>query len=223
MFFNRKKKEKDKMKIMIDKANIKIDDGKVIIDINSAQLDSILNMGKVRLSALKPKDVFKIGDEEFIVLEQTDAGTNVIAKQFAYSDKGFGDCADWKQSHIRSLLNGEYYNKISKLVGESNIIPMERDLTSIDGLDDYGTCIDKITLLSASEYAKYHKILGLKSNYPDWWWLITPASTPSNNYSRFVCCVGSDGVLVWRRCGFCDGVRPFLTLDSSIFVLGNKD
>lgn len=223
MFFNRKKKEKGKMKITIDKANVTIEDGKVIIDIDSAQINDILNMGKVQLSTLKPKDVFKIGDEQFIVLEQTDAGTKVISKQFAYSNMKFGDCADWKQSPIRTLLNGEYYNKISKLVGANNIIPMERDLTSLDGLDDYGTCTDKITLLSASEYAKYHKILGLKSNYPDWWWTITPASTPSNDYSRSVCYVDSSGVLVWDVCDFCSGVRPFLTLDSSIFVLENKD
>lgn len=211
------------MKITIDKANVTIEDGKVIIDIDSAQLDNILNMGKVQLSTLKPKDVFKIGDEEFIVLEQTDAGTRVISKQFAYSDKKFGDCADWKQSPIRSLLNGEYYNKISKLVGASNIIPMERDLTSLDGLDDYGTCTDKITLLSASEYAKYHKILGLKSNYAGWWWLITAISTPSNNYARVVCYVYSSGVLDWNGCDDCGGVRPFLTLDSSVFVIESKD
>lgn len=223
MFFNRKKKEKDKMKITIDKANVTIEDGKVIIDIDSAQINNILNIGKVQLSTLKPKDVFKIGDEEFIVLEQTDAGTKVISKQFAYCNMKFGDCADWKQSPIRTLLNGEYYNKISKLVGANNIIPMERDLTSLDGLDDYGTCTDKITLLSASEYAKYHKTLGLKSNYPDWWWTITPASTPSNDYSRSVCYVYSNGILDWRGCGYCYGVRPFLTLDSSIFVLENKD
>lgn len=223
MFFNRKKKETNKMKITIDKANVTVEDGKVIIDINSAQLDSILNMGKVQLSTLKPKDVFKIGDEEFVVLEQTDAGTRVISKQFAYSDMKFGDCADWKRSPIRTLLNSEYCNKISKLVGSNNIIPMERDLTSLDGLDDYGTCTDKITLLSASEYAKYHKILGLKSNYPDWWWTITPASTPSNDYARFVCYVFSCGFLNWLGCDCCRGVRPFLTLDSSVFVLENKD
>lgn len=211
------------MKFTIDKANVTIEEGKVVIDIDPAQLDSILNVKKVQLFALKPKDVFKIGDEEFIVMEQTGGCTRVISKQFTYSDKKFGDCADWKQSPIRSLLNGEYYNKISNLVGANNIVPMGRDLTSLDGLDDYGTCTDKITLLSAREYAKYHKILGLKSNYPDWWWLITPASTPSNDYSRGVCYVRSDGVLDWGGCDCCGGVRPFLTLDSSIFVLVTKD
>ena len=201
------------MKIIIDRANVSVEGGKVIIDLDSAQLE---NTDKVQISNLKPKDEFKIGDEVFIVLEQSDKGTKVISKEFAYTNKAFGDCSDWKKSPIRTLLNGDYYNKIAKLIGESNIVPMERNLTSLDGLDDYGFCTDKISLLSTSEYAKYHKILGLKSNYPDWWWLITPASTPSNNYARDVCYVNSGGVLDWNDCDHTLGVRPFLTLNPSI-------
>ena len=121
------------------------------------------------------------------------------------------------------MLNNEYFKKIAAIIGENNIISMDRDLTSLDGLDDYGTCTDKVSLLTAAEYAKYHKILGLKSNYPDWWWLITPASTPSNNYARCVCYVNSYGILGWGGCGYTSGVRPFLNLESSISVLLNKD
>ena len=212
------------MQIIIDSANVKIENGKIIIDVDPNQRGwfntiSIAKYG-VKLSYLNPKDEFKIGDEVFIVLEQTENGTRVIAKEFAYCDVKFGDNSDWKASHIRKTLNNEYFKKIAAIIGEKNILTMDRDLTSLDGLDDYGTCTDKVSLLTSAEYAKYHKILGLKSNYPDWW-LITPASTPSNDYDRSVCCVRSGGFLCWDVCGYACGVRPFLTLETSISVLAN--
>ena len=239
MFFKSKKKKTDYswsnqlkkgnvgMNITIDIDKVTVADGKVIIDVDPNQkgwFDAIL-MAKngVKLSDLKPKDEFKIGDEVFIVLEQTENGTRVIAKEFAYCDVKFGDNSDWKVSPIRKTLNNEYFKKIAAIIGEKNILTMDRDLTSLDGLDDYGTCTDKVSLLTSAEYAKYHKILGLKSNYPDWWWLITPASTPSNDYSRNVCIVSSYGILDWNDCDYSRGVRPFLTLESSISVLLNKD
>lgn len=211
------------MQITIDSANVKIENGKVTIDLNPEQLAALTCSNKVELSTLKPKDEFRLGDEVFIVLEQTDNGTRVISKEFAYNDVKFGDNSNWNVSPIRKMLNNEYFKKIAAIIGEKNILSMDRDLTSLDGLDDYGTCTDKVSLLTSAEYAKYHKILGLKSNYPDWWWLITPASTPSNDYSRYVCYVGSYGILSWSGCGYSYGVRPFLNLESSISVLLNKD
>ena len=214
------------MQITIDSANVKIEKGKIIVDVDPNQkglFDAILmaKMG-VKLSDLKPRDEFKIGDEVFIVLEQIENGTRVIAKEFAYCDVKFGDNSDWKVSPIRKTLNNEYFKKIAAIIGEKNILTMDRDLTSLDGLDDYGTCTDKVSLLTSAEYAKYHKILGLKSNYPDGWWLITPTSTPSNDYTGYACCVDSSGVLGCVGCGYSCGVRPFLTLESSISVLANR-
>ena len=93
------------MQITIDSANVKIENGKVIIDVDPNQkgwFDTIpIVKYSVKLSDLKPKDEFKIGDEVFIVLEQTENGTRVIAKEFAYCDVKFGDNSDWKVSPIR--------------------------------------------------------------------------------------------------------------------------
>lgn len=211
------------MQITIDSANIKIENGKVTIDLNPEQLAALTCSNKVELSTLKSGDEFKLGDEVFIVMEHTDKGTRVISKEFAYKEVKFGDNSNWNTSPIRRMLNNEYFEKVAAIIGENNIISMDRDLTSLDGLDDYGTCTDKVSLLTAMEYAKYHKILGLKSNYPDWWWLITPASTPSNNYTRRVCYVYSNGILCWSDCDYAYGVRPFLNLESSISVLLNND
>ena len=169
------RKEK-KMQITIDSANVKIENGKVTIDLKPDQLVELTCSNKVELSTLKSGDKFKLGDEIFIVLEQTENGTRVIAKEFAYCNVKFGNNPDWKISPIRRKLNNEYFKKIAGIVGEKNILNMRRDLTSLDGLDDYGTCTDWVSLLTSAEYAKYHKILGLKPGYPSWWWLITPMS-----------------------------------------------
>lgn len=211
------------MKIVIDSADVKIKNGKVTIDINPEQLAALNSCNKVKLSTLKPGDEFKLGDEAFIVLEHAENGTRVITKEFAYSDVEFGNCNNWSISPIRVKLGQEYYPKICEIAGKDSIVPMKRDLTSLDGLDDYDFCIDVVSSLTASEYAKYHKILGLKSNYHDYWWTITPASTLSNGCSRSVCCVGSSGILDWCGCGYCRGVRPFLNLEPSILVSLNKD
>lgn len=206
------------MQITIDSANVKIENGKVTIDLNPEQLAALICSNKVKLSALKPEDEFKLGDEVFIVMEHTDEGTRVISKEFVYKEVKFGYNSNWCISSLRRMLNNEYFKKVAAIVGENNIIPMDRDLTSLDGLDDYGTCIDKISLLTVMEYAKYHKILGLKSNYPNWWWLITSISTPSNNATNFGCCVDPFGILNNTGCGSLCGVRPFLNLESSILV-----
>ena len=204
------------MKISVE---AKVEGNKIIIDLSPSQLKKLTTKEtKVKLSSLTPGDDFLIGDEAFIVLEQTDNGTRVIAKEFVRYGVMFGDNSDWKLSTVRKTLNNEYFKKIATIVGEKNIISMDRDLTSLDGLDDYGTCTDKVSLLTATEYAKYHKILGLKSNSPEWWWLITPASTPSNNYASLVCFVESIGVLGWGVCNCTGGLRPFLTLNSAITV-----
>lgn len=204
------------MKISVE---AKVEGNKTIIDLNPSQLKKLTTKEtKVKLSSLTPGDEFPIGDETFIVLEQTENGTRVISKEFVYEKVEFGDNSNWNTSPIRRMLNNEYFKKIAAIIGENNIISMDRDPTSLDGLDDYGTCIDKVSLLTSTEYAKYHKVLGLKSHYPDWWWLITPASTPSNDYTRDVCCVNFCGVLRWYDCAFTFGVRPFLTLNSAITI-----
>ena len=214
------------MNISIDFDKVVIKDGKLVIDINPSQrklFETILRAkNSVKLSDLKPKDEFKIGDEVFIVLEQTEEGTIVIAKEFAYHNMKFGNNSDWKVSPIRKTLDNEYFKKIAAIIGEKNIIPMRRDLTSIDGLDDYKTCTDWVSLLTSAEYAKYHKILGLNSDYYYRWWLITPSSTPSNGHKFNVCTVRSNGTLGMADCRLCGSVRPFMTLNSSIPVQLNN-
>ena len=224
---NKKGTEIMNIKIKADKANFDTHNNKIIIDINDeVNIDGIsINkyLNRVKLGTLDVGDEFDIGDETFIVLEKFEDKNwvGVIRKDFLPDNREFGNNSNWRNSPIRKYLNDTYYKELTDIVGKENIIEMERDLTSLDGLDDYDTCIDKISLLTASEYAKYHKTLGLKSNYPNWQWLITAVSTPSNNYSSLVCYIRSDGVLDWDNCNYCRHVRPFCVLNSSVLVSRN--
>lgn len=219
MFFNKRNKRKDiqKMKIALDKTNFVVENGKLFINIDDNEINSLFDSGLVLIGSLNPKDTFKIGNREFMVVDKDDSGVYIISKGFTHTMK-FGETADWKNSNIRKVLNDKFLTEIANVVGNSNIIPLHRNLLSMDGLSDYGTCEDKITLLSMDEYRKYHEVLGVNKQYGDWWWTITPASTPSNGYARGVCCVSSGGILDWCDCDYCGGVRPFLKLESSVLV-----
>ena len=159
-----------------------------------------------------------IAGEEFIVLDVLENGVLCLSKDFAYHSTMFDNNSNnYANSKIRKTLNTEYFKKIADEVGEENIIECEIDLTSDDGLDDYGKVTDKVGLLTADMYHKYNRII---EKYPvnDWWWLSTPHSTEHRGWKYAVRCVLSDGSLNDFSCFRSDGVRPFCILKSNIFV-----
>ena len=158
-----------------------------------------------------------VAGEEFIILDVTEKGVICLSKDFAYKNTIFDRNANnYANSSIRKTLNTEYLKKIADVIGEENIIECEIDLTSDDGLDDYGKITDKVGLLTVDMYRKYSRII---ENYPvnDWWWLSTPYSTPHRGYKFIVRCVGSSGSLYNCNCDSSYGVRPFLIFNTSIF------
>ena len=158
-----------------------------------------------------------IAGEKFIILDITEKGVICLSKNFAYEETIFDNNSNnYANSSIRKTLNTEYLKKIADVIGEENIIECEIDLTSDDGLDDYGKVIDKVGLLTADMYRKYSRII---EKYPvnDWWWLSTPWSTPHRGYKYAVRCVYYDGTLCSNFCYDSDGVRPFLIFSTSIF------
>lgn len=90
---------------------------------------------------------------------------------------------NWSVSSLRKYLNGEYLQKFSGL----ELIPWTQDLTSDDGLKDYGSSTDTIFLLTDKQYRQYRQYI---RKIDDLWWLITADST-INNYVRYVNMDGS--------------------------------
>ena len=203
------------MVINVPNSELKIENGKLIINI-SADIEKLITGNK--LENKTAGDVVTIGGVEYIVLEQMEGKTVCITKDFAFIGI-FGKTNYFRdESGILFVLHGWLRNNVYNKVGEDAVCEQEIDLTSMDGLDDYGKIIYKISLLSMWQYQKYHKILGLKTNYSKCLWLVNPYSTPSNGYNTHVVFVDSDGSLgyVDHECRL--GVRPVVIFDSSILV-----
>ena len=174
----------------------------------------------VKVSSLNPGDVFKDRDgEEYIVLEHPEDGRTAVLKKGLLEEMQFGSSNDWRDSYIRQELNSTYLRSLEEKFGEENIHTHTVDLLSLDGLDDYGECLDKVSILTADEYKKYRKAIDKATDDPidEWWWLCTPDSTPSGDGSRYVRFVNSSGTL--SNDTFNNyAVRPFFILDSSTLV-----
>lgn len=171
---------------------------------------------KRKLGDLNPGDVFKGKSEtEYIVCGHEHFVTYVVRRKLLDETMRFGDTNNWTESNIRKYLNGDYVQVIQREFGNGNIVAFERDLISLDGYNDYATCVDKVSVMNVMEYVKYHKYVG---NCDFRYVLITPDSTPSGCGANNVRCVSVGGDVSCGWCGSDFGVRPFFVLKSSIFV-----
>lgn len=143
------------------------------------------------------------------------AGEGYVCLAESIGNKEFdSDDNNWATSKLRSYLNKEFLEKLEKEIGEGNVLGFERNLLSLDGQTEYGSCTDKVSLLTVDEYRKYRKYI---PNANKWWWLISPWSTPCNDYSSTVAVVSPSGSIRDRSFNRSSGVRPFCIFSSSIF------
>lgn len=158
-------------------------------------------------------DVFEMFGIKWTILDVTEKGYMCLADRLENSMR-FGLNNDWKESSIRKYLNGEFAEKIAAEIGAENIIEFERDLLSMDGQTEYGSCTDKVSLLNVDEYRKYRKHI---PNADYWWWLITPDSTPCNDDEDWIRVVAPSGYILYSDYYGRVGVRPVCIFSSAIF------
>ena len=163
-------------------------------------------------------DTFKLVDTTWKILDITSAGYICLADSI--EDMKFdSDSSNWENSSLRNYLNGEFFEKIAAEIGLENIIPYERNLLSLDGQTEYGKCEDKVSLLTVDEYRKYRRLIPNTKDY--WWWLVSPWSTPCNDYKKSVTVVSSAGNIDGNYCYRNRGVRPVCIFSSSILESGD--
>ena len=195
---------KEKINVLVNNVN-----GDIQIVINLKDND-------INLLELKPGETFIKNNTEYIVLEQLSDGKTVVIRKYLLEDEMEfdSDNNNWKTSSLREKLNNDvdgYLKEVEDTFGKDKIVTHTVDLLSLDGLDDYGVSNDKVSLLTIDQYRKYRKYLGDLNN---WWWLITPDSTPSGSNASYVLCVDSDGDVSYDRCCCDGGVRPFFIVQS---------
>lgn len=165
---------------------------------------------------IAPSSVINYGGLDCIVLDVEQDKILVLAKE-SIGNMPFdeGNSNNFPKGTLCKYLNGEFIKKL-KVNGAdtSALIPTTIDLTSDDGLKDYGETTQKIFLLTCDMYRKYRSVI---PNLDDWWWLATAYSTESNGYAYHARLVYSAGSLGSYTAYYGHtGVRPAFYLKSSI-------
>ena len=165
---------------------------------------------------IAPSSVINYGGLDCIVLDVEQDKILVLAKE-SIGNMPFdeGNSNNFPKGTLCKYLNGEFVKKLKANGADTSaLIPTTIDLTSDDGLKDYGETTQKIFLLTCDMYRKYRSII---PNLDDWWWLATAYSTESNGYANLARYVRSDGSLSYYFAYYGNnGVRPAFYLKSSI-------
>ena len=181
---------------------------------------------KAKLKTLKRGQTFYGAGIQWLVLGHTNSSQGLppivthivstgIIERRAFDEKNRNDLG---VSTLLAYLNGEFLERLEDAFGEGAVAEQFIDLTSNDGLKDYGNVKAKVGLLTEEEYRHHRDILPPLGD-EGWWWLATPYSTERAGYPSLVRLVYSDGTLsVDGAYNGTYGVRPALYLKSDISV-----
>lgn len=182
------------------------------------QLEKAERKNKVELSTLAPGDVFEIGKNDFIVLEQMSFETKVISKDFMAENIVYDeDSRDYNESNLKKVIEDEIQPIIESEVGENNLVEHTVELTSVDMQHEFDDCKCKVRPITFDETRKYNNLLPNKE-LDDWWWTCTPWSTAERGCKYSIAVVSSAGNVNYCICNYNFGVRPVCILKSNIFV-----
>lgn len=182
----------------------------------------------ITLNQVRCGEHFMLGGVEFVKLDDDKGASFVVAADitgkecpFESSNAKRDDHNNFVGSHIQKVVEAFLLDhpEINKAVVDRPI-----DLTSMDGMTDYGCPVVHGRILTSDEYRKYRAFIPLAS---DWYWLATPWTTlrspiSGNNISAYYVFTDGaqsvDGVYSADNCP-----RPALYLESSISVSVETD
>ena len=168
------------------------------------------------LSEIEIGDTFKIGDITFIKFAEKDGIAEAVSKDILFTSQ-FGSDNNFEDSTVLSKLTKEVLPKIEKEIGKSAICSINTDLTTLDGLKNYGVLNSKISLPTLDYYREHVEIFD-KYKIDRWWWLATADSAKPHCSPNWVLCVSPSCDFSYSIYDLNFGVRPFLRFVSSISV-----
>ena len=166
---------------------------------------------KTRIKKPSAGEHFFYNGIEFVALGEEQGGILAVVAERLEERMAFdkNNKNDWRSSTLREYLNGEYINNFDT----DDLLPFVSDLTSDDGMTDYGTSEDFVALLSDNLYRKYRKFM---PQYDTWVWTITPWSCHPG-YANVERNVNTSGALNLGNASNGDGVAPACIFNPSIF------
>ena len=192
------------------------------------QMEKILKTGKIGQFGAESRITY--GGVKWVVLDARPNMSLCLAEDVLKDENGevrymafdTDNKNDFATSSVRAFLNGDFLEELAAAGADKEaFVPIVLDLTSDDGLDDYGTDSAKIGLITDQMYRAFRKIIPKASED---YWTCTPFSTERNGYKSFVRNVVTSGALDDDNAYYgYGGVRPLCNLKSDILVSDNKN
>lgn len=192
------------------------------------QMEKTLKTGKIGQFGAESRITY--GGMKWVVLDARPNMSLCIAENVLKGENGevrymafdTDNKNDFAASSVRAFLNGDFLEELAAAGADKEaFVPIVLDLTSDDGLDDYGTDSAKIGLITDQMYRAFRKIIPKASED---YWTCTPFSTERNGYKSFVRYVYTSGALGnINAYGGYWGVRPLCALKSDILVSYDED
>lgn len=191
------------------------------------QMEKTLKTGKIGQFGAESRITY--GGVKWVVLDARPNMSLCIAEDVLKGENGevrymafdTDNKNDFAASSVRAFLNGDFLEELAAAGADKEaFVPIVLDLTSDDGLDDYGTDSAKIGLITDQMYREFRKIIPKASED---YWTCTPFSTERNGYKSFVRRVNTSGALSDGAYNGSRGVRPLCALKSDILVSYDED
>lgn len=190
--------------------------------------DNDMKQKNMELCRVRQGEAFTFDGVRFVKLDESAGAAFVVAEDVLLKNTPF-ECEDAEREDHNNFKGSNLELSIVELLTVKHreiydaVVERPIDLTTMDGMTDYGMPTVTVRALTIDEYRKYRKFIPLASKP---YWLATGWTTKSSPYSdaNYAYYVGTDGTLdnysVYRA-NF--AARPAFNLKSSIVVSDSTD